>query len=366
MSVLPITTILEELRSRICEMRDSLDPDSLQEQIGELTKLTSESHFWSRSDAQEITRNLARLQERMDMLKQYEKEIEELETIAELLSLEDDRGLEKEFQERSEALREDLEKRRITLLLDEEYDESDAILNVHAGAGGLDSQDWAEMLYRMYLRWAERQDFKVQVLEVSQGEEAGIKSATVLIKGEYAYGLLKCERGVHRLVRISPFDTAKRRHTSFASVSVSPDLPKDVEVEIDPEDLRIDTFRSGGAGGQYVNMTDSAVRITHIPTGIVVSCQNERSQHMNREVAMQILRGRLYERMLQERQERLENIQGEKKEIGWGSQIRSYVFHPYTLVKDHRTNVEKGNVQAVIDGDIEEFIFAELRRRKQT
>ncbi len=300
------------------------------------------------------------------MLKQYEKEIEELETIAELLSLEDDRGLEKEFQERSEALREDLEKRRITLLLDEEYDESDAILNVHAGAGGLDSQDWAEMLYRMYLRWAERQDFKVQVLEVSQGEEAGIKSATVLIKGEYAYGLLKCERGVHRLVRISPFDTAKRRHTSFASVSVSPDLPKDVEVEIDPEDLRIDTFRSGGAGGQYVNMTDSAVRITHIPTGIVVSCQNERSQHMNREVAMQILRGRLYERMLQERQERLENIQGEKKEIGWGSQIRSYVFHPYTLVKDHRTNVEKGNVQAVIDGDIEEFIFAELRRRKQT
>ncbi|KUK59512.1 MAG: Peptide chain release factor 2 [Synergistales bacterium 53_16] len=344
----------------------AFDPDSLQEQIGELTKLTSESHFWSRSDAQEITRNLARLQERMDMLKQYEKEIEELETIAELLSLEDDRGLEKEFQERSEALREDLEKRRITLLLDEEYDESDAILNVHAGAGGLDSQDWAEMLYRMYLRWAERQDFKVQVLEVSQGEEAGIKSATVLIKGEYAYGLLKCERGVHRLVRISPFDTAKRRHTSFASVSVSPDLPKDVEVEIDPEDLRIDTFRSGGAGGQYVNMTDSAVRITHIPTGIVVSCQNERSQHMNREVAMQILRGRLYERMLQERQERLENIQGEKKEIGWGSQIRSYVFHPYTLVKDHRTNVEKGNVQAVIDGDIEEFIFAELRRRKQT
>lgn len=299
------------------------------------------------------------------MLKQYEKEMEELETIAELLSSEDDRGLEKEFRERSEALREDLEKRRITLLLDEEYDESDAILNVHAGAGGLDSQDWAEMLYRMYLRWAERQDFKVQVLEISQGEEAGIKSATVLIKGEYAYGLLKCERGVHRLVRISPFDTAKRRHTSFASVSVSPDLPKDVEVEIDPEDLRIDTFRSGGAGGQYVNMTDSAVRITHIPTGIVVSCQNERSQHMNREVAMQILRGRLYERMLQERQEQLENIQGEKKEIGWGSQIRSYVFHPYTLVKDHRTNFEKGNVQAVIDGDIDEFIFAELRRRKQ-
>lgn len=343
----------------------AFDPGNLDEQIAILTKKTSGSDFWNRDDAQEILRNLARLQEKKDIWEQYEREFEELETFAELLSMEDDRALEKEFYTRAESLKENIEERRVMLLLDEEHDEADAILSVHAGAGGLDSQDWAEMLYRMYLRWAERRNFNVQALETSQGDEAGIKSGTVLVRGEFAYGLLKCERGVHRLVRISPFDTAKRRHTSFASVSVSPDLPKDVEVEIDTEDLRIDTFRSGGAGGQYVNMTDSAVRITHIPTGIVVSCQNERSQHMNREVAMQILRGRLFEKMLQERQERLESIQGEKKEIGWGSQIRSYVFHPYTLVKDHRTNVEKGNVQAVIDGDIDEFIFTELRRRKQ-
>lgn len=342
------------------------DPENIDAQIAELTKRTTESGFWNRHDAQDITRNLSRLQERKEIWTRYEKELEELETIAELLSIEDDRSLEKEFQEKAEAMKKDLENRQVMLLLDEEYDETDAILTVHAGAGGLDSQDWAEMLYRMYLRWAERHDFTVQSLETSEGEEAGIKSATVLVKGEFAYGLLKCERGVHRLVRISPFDTAKRRHTSFASISVSPDLPKDVEVEIDPEDLRIDTFRSGGAGGQHVNMTDSAVRITHLPTGIVVSCQNERSQHMNREVAMQVLRGRLYEKMLQERQEQLDSIQGEKKEIGWGSQIRSYVFHPYTLVKDHRTNTEKGNVQAVLDGDIDEFIYNELRRRKRS
>lgn len=344
----------------------AFDPENIDAQIAELTKRTTENGFWNRRDAQDITRNLSRLQERKEIWTRYEKELEELETIAELLSIEDDRSLEKEFQEKAEAMKKDLENRQVMLLLDEEYDETDAILTVHAGAGGLDSQDWAEMLYRMYLRWAERHDFTVQSLETSEGEEAGIKSATVLVKGEFAYGLLKCERGVHRLVRISPFDTAKRRHTSFASISVSPDLPKDVEVEIDPEDLRIDTFRSGGAGGQHVNMTDSAVRITHLPTGIVVSCQNERSQHMNREVAMQILRGRLYEKMLQERQEQLDSIQGEKKEIGWGSQIRSYVFHPYTLVKDHRTNTEKGNVQAVLDGDIDEFIFNELRRRKRS
>jgi peptide chain release factor 2 len=216
----------------------------------------------------------------------------------------------------------------------------------------------------MYLRWAEEKGFRTHILEITQDEEAGIKSATVLVTGEYAYGYLKTERGVHRLVRISPFDTAKRRHTSFASLNVSPELPDDVEIEIDPEDLKIDTYRSGGAGGQHVNMTDSAVRITHLPTGIVVSCQNERSQHMNRQSAMVVLRGRLYEKMLQERQEQINAIQGEKKEIGWGSQIRSYVLHPYTLVKDHRTNTEKGNVQAVLDGDIDEFILSFLRYRK--
>jgi len=237
-------------------------------------------------------------------------------------------------------------------------------MNIHPGAGGLDSQDWAEMIFRMYLRWAEERGFQARILELFEDDEAGIKSATILVSGDHAYGYLKSERGVHRLVRISPFDTAKRRHTSFASVNVSPELPDDAEIEIASEDLRVDTYRSGGAGGQHVNMTDSAVRITHIPSGIVVSCQNERSQHMNRHSAMQVLRGRLYERMLQEKQEQMNVIQGEKKEIGWGSQIRSYIMHPYTLVKDHRTNLEKGNVQAVLDGDIDEFIQSYLRFRK--
>jgi len=235
---------------------------------------------------------------------------------------------------------------------------------VHAGSGGLDSQDWAEMLLRMYLRWAERVDFKATVLEVSSDAEAGIKSATVLIEGDYAHGYLKSEKGVHRLVRISPFDSAKRRHTSFSSISVSPELPDNVEIEVRQEDLRVDTFRASGAGGQYVNRTDSAVRITHLPSGIVVSCQNERSQHMNREVAMNILKSRLYERAMQERSDALAAVVGDKKESSWGSQIRSYVLHPYMLVKDHRTGAEKGNTQAVLDGDIGDFIMSYLRELK--
>ncbi len=300
----------------------------------------------------------------MEAWKAVEAEIEELQAIADLLSEEKDPDLEKEFYSRAPKLEKSINDRQLLLLLNEEYDDSNAILSIHPGAGGLDSQDWAEMIFRMYLRWAEERGFKTQVLELAEDDEAGIKSATVLVTGDHAYGYLKSERGVHRLVRISPFDTAKRRHTSFASMNVSPELPEDVEIEISPEDLRIDTYRSGGAGGQHVNMTDSAVRITHLSTGIVVSCQNERSQHMNRHSAMQVLRGRLFERMLQEKQEQMNVIQGEKKEIGWGSQIRSYVMHPYTLVKDHRTGLEKGNVQGVLDGDIDDFIQSYLRFRK--
>lgn len=236
-------------------------------------------------------------------------------------------------------------------------------MTVHAGAGGLDSQDWAEILYRMYLRWAEKRGYRINVLDLLQDEEAGIKSVTFLVEGLNAHGFLKSERGVHRLVRISPFDTAKRRHTSFASVDVCPELPEDAEIEIRSEDLRVDTFRSSGAGGQHVNMTDSAVRITHLPSGIVVSCQNERSQHMNRHMAMQILKSRLYEKLMQEKQDTLDALQGEKKEISWGSQIRSYVLHPYTLVKDHRTDHETGNVQGVLDGQIDDFILAYLKWR---
>jgi peptide chain release factor 2 len=253
----------------------------------------------------------------------------------------------------------------VVALLGGELDDRPAILEVHAGEGGTDAQDWADMLLRMYMRWAERRGLGAEVVAVTPGEEAGLKSATVTVDGRNAYGLLAAERGVHRLVRISPFDASKRRHTSFASVDVTPELEDDIEVEISPDDLRIDTFRSSGAGGQHVNVTDSAVRITHLPTGIVVSCQNERSQMQNRAVAMRILKSRLVVRAREEREAELQALRGEKRDIGFGSQIRSYVLHPYQMVKDHRTSVEVGNVNAVLDGDIERFIEAELRRKAQ-
>lgn len=332
-----------------------------QAEAEKLEKLVSEQGFWNRDDAQDISREIALLRNRIDECQQIFSEFQEIEILAEMLEEQDDRDLQTEFDERVAALSKEIETKKLFLLLNEEHDERNAIVTIHAGAGGLDSQDWAEMLYRMYLRWSEQHNFKVKVLDLMQDEEAGIKTVTFLVEGLNAHGFLRSEMGVHRLVRISPFDTAKRRHTSFASVDVSPDLPDDVEVDIRPEDLKTDTFRASGAGGQHVNMTDSAVRITHIPTGIVVSCQNERSQHMNRHVAMQILRSRLFERLMQERQKEIDSLQGEKKEISWGSQIRSYVLHPYTMVKDHRTSAEVGNVQAVLDGDIDTFIMAFLR-----
>ena len=272
----------------------------------------------------------------------------------------DDSELEAEFENRAKNLKSELERYGLLLLLNDEYDSSNAILTIHAGSGGLDSQDWAGMLLRMYLRYCEREGFKADIIEAMDDEGEGIKNATVMIKGNYAYGFFKAEKGVHRLVRISPFDSAHRRHTSFASVLVSPEFSDDVDIEIKPEDLKIDTFRASGAGGQYVNRTDSAVRITHIPSGIVVSCQNERSQLMNRQTAMHVLKSKLYEQALQERQEELNSIVGDKKEAAWGSQIRSYVLHPYTMVKDHRTNFETGNVTAVMDGDLAGFINAYL------
>lgn len=274
---------------------------------------------------------------------------------------EGDVELQKEFDERAAAFRREVKDDQMAILLSGPYDANNAILSVHSGSGGLDSQDWANMLYRMYLRWCEERRFKTKVLDYQVAEEAGIKSATILIQGEMAYGYLRSEIGVHRLVRISPFDTAKRRHTSFASVVVSPEIPDDVEIEIAPEDIRVDTFRSSGAGGQHVNMTDSAVRITHIPTGIVVSCQNERSQHMNKATAMSVLKSKLYQRQIEERQAEMDQLAGEKKESSWGNQIRSYVLQPYTMVKDHRTGEETGNVAAVLDGDIDQFILAYLR-----
>jgi peptide chain release factor 2 len=257
----------------------------------------------------------------------------------------------------------DLVSLEVLSLLGGEFDDHPAILEVHAGEGGTDSQDWADMLLRLYLRWAERRGMKTEIVATTPGEEAGIKSATVTVDGRHAYGLLAAERGVHRLVRISPFDSAKRRHTSFASVGVTPEVEEDVEVDINPEDLRVDTYRSSGAGGQHVNVTDSAVRITHLPSGIVVSCQNERSQMQNRAVAMRILKSRLVARAREERESELRALRGEIRDIGFGSQIRSYVLHPYQMVKDHRTDIEVGNVQGVLDGDIDRFIEAELRRK---
>ena len=262
-----------------------------------------------------------------------------------------------------DELASEVEAAEIKKMLGGEHDRCNAIVTIHPGAGGTESQDWAEMLLRMYLRWIERRGFTRDIIDYQPGDEAGIKAATITLKGDYAYGLMLAEAGVHRLVRMSPFDQAARRHTSFASVFVWPELPDDVEVEIDGKDLRIDTYRSSGAGGQHVNVTDSAVRITHLPTGTVVSCQNERSQHRNRDAAMSVLRARLYDRKLKEQQEKLDKIGGEKKEIAFGSQIRSYVLHPYRLVKDHRTKVDVGNVDRVLDGDLDGFIKIYLMQK---
>jgi peptide chain release factor 2 len=306
---------------------------------------------------------LARLAEDVDTYDRISDRAADARVLWELSVAEDDSPTAVEAGEEVEAIEAELAGLEVLALLAGEFDDAPAILEVHSGEGGTDSQDWGEMLLRMYVRWGERRGMKTDLVDVTPGEEAGIKSATLTVEGRHAYGLLAVERGVHRLVRISPFDAARRRHTSFASVDVTPEVEEDVDVEISPDDLRIDTYRSSGAGGQHVNVTDSAVRITHIPTGIVVSCQNERSQMQNRAVAMRILKSRLLARAREERGAELQALKGEQREIGFGSQIRSYVLHPYQMVKDHRTGVEVGNVQAVLDGDIGAFIDAELKRR---
>jgi peptide chain release factor 2 len=282
--------------------------------------------------------------------------IEEAEVLLDLSAEASDADSEKEAAEKLKEADSEIKRMEVARMLGGEDDGRNAILAINSGAGGTEAQDWASMLYRMYLRWAEERGFAVQTLDYQPGEEAGIKNATVEVSGQYAYGLLKAEVGVHRLVRISPYDAAKRRHTSFASVFVYPEVDDDVEIVINENDLKIDTYRAGGAGGQHVNKTDSAVRITHIPTGIIVQCQNERSQHKNKAFAMKVLASRLYERKLEEEKAKMDVYHKEKREIAWGSQIRSYVLQPYRLVKDHRTDIESGNVDAVLDGDIDQFI----------
>jgi peptide chain release factor 2 len=313
---------------------------------------------------QRLNTELARLNDAIARYDKLVKQLDDLLAMDELLAEEDDAELARELASKIDSLEKQLDHIELANLLSGEYDSHDAIASLHAGAGGVDSQDWTEMLLRMYLRWVEREGLEVELDEVLPGEEAGVKSATFTLKGTNAYGLLSAERGVHRLVRQSPFDQAHRRHTSFASLDVIPLVEQDeAHIEIDPKDLRIDTYRSSSAGGQHVNVTDSAVRITHLPTGITAACQNERSQLQNRAVAMRILTARLAERARREQLERMETLRGPQMGIDFGSQIRSYVLHPYRMVKDHRTNVEVGNVDAVLDGDIDRFIEAELRRR---
>ena len=322
--------------------------------------------MWDDPDsARKLTTELSRVNDVLERHGHLVKQLDDIGAADELLSVEEDPDLAAELRAKLDALQAELDKVELASLLSGEYDGHDAVASLHAGAGGVDSQDWTEMLLRMYLRWAEREGLQAELDEVLPGDEAGTKSATLTVKGTNAYGLLSAERGVHRLVRLSPFDQAHRRHTSFASLDVIPLIEEDDEddVELDPKDLRIDIFRETGPGGQGVNTTDSAVRITHLPTMITAVCQNERSQLQNRAVAMRILKSRLAERARQERDEKLQSLRGERRDIEFGSQIRSYVLHPYRLVKDHRTGVEVGNVDAVLDGDLEPFIEAELRRR---
>ncbi len=322
----------------------------------------SDPEFWNDQDAAQTVINEANaIKEMVNTYKELQEVYDDVEVTYELVKEEDDESLLDELQSGVKQLSKDLNEYELQLLLSEPYDKNNAILELHPGAGGTESQDWASMLLRMYTRWSERKGFKVETMDYLPGDEAGVKSVTLLIKGHNAYGYLKAEKGVHRLVRISPFDSSGRRHTSFVSCEVMPELNDDVDITINTEDLKIDTYRASGAGGQHINTTDSAVRITHTPTNTVVTCQSERSQIKNREQAMKMLKAKLYQLRIEEQQQELDEIRGEQKEIGWGSQIRSYVFHPYSMVKDHRTSFESGNTNAVMDGELDGFIDAYLR-----
>jgi peptide chain release factor 2 len=327
--------------------------------------MMSDPDFWSNpQQAQEISQKLARNKDDVGLFNRLNSSVEDVETLLELAESEEDESLEEEIKSEISDLEKELDQLEFKLMLNGPHDRNGAIIEIHPGAGGTESQDWAEMLLRMYLRWCEKKGFSTQIIDSLQGDEAGIKSVTVMVTGEYAYGYLRAEIGVHRLVRLSPFDANHRRHTSFASLFAFPDIEDDVKIEINDADLRIDTFRSGGPGGQHVNTTDSAVRITHLPTSIVAQCQNERSQHKNKEMAMKVLRARLYEYELGKKNEELAKIHGEKRDIAFGSQIRSYVFHPYRMVKDLRTDVEVGDVDRVMDGGLDIFIEAYLKSKQ--
>ncbi|WP_296864394.1 peptide chain release factor 2 [Thermosyntropha sp.] len=345
-------------------MRVSLDIENKKSKLRELEKKSLSPDFWDdNQQAQAILKEMSELKEDIE---NYEELLNDANYISDMLVMAQEEGEEDLFREMVRDLKY-LVKRfkdfELMTLFSEEHDSKNAIVSLHAGAGGTEAQDWVEILLRMYTRWADNSGYKVEIMDYLAGEEAGIKSVTFLVQGPYAYGKLKCEAGVHRLIRISPFDASGRRHTSFASVSVLPEIDENIEININPEDLKIDTYRAGGAGGQHVNKTDSAVRITHIPTGIVVQCQNERSQHANRLGAMKILAAKLYALKQKELEDNLQSLKGEYKEIAWGNQIRTYTLNPFTLIKDHRTGVEAGNAEAVLDGEFDEFIYACLKQK---
>lgn len=353
---------LNQYKEPMEELKASLELDRKKARMEELEAKMEEPDFWSNPEkAQDITRELKGMKDTVEAFAGLESTMDDAYTMIEMGYEENDASLIPEIEEMIREFRETFEQMRIKTLLSGEYDSNNAIVTLHAGAGGTESCDWAGMLYRMYTKWAESHGYKTEVLDYLDGEEAGIKSITFEVKGENAYGYLKSEKGVHRLVRISPFNAAGKRQTSFASCDVMPDIEEDLSVEIADEDIRIDTYRSSGAGGQHINKTDSAIRITHIPTGVVVQCQNERSQHKNKEKAMQMLKAKLYLIKEQENREKLSDIRGEVSDNGWGNQIRSYVLQPYTMVKDHRTGEESGNVQSVLDGNLDQFMNAYLR-----
>ena len=354
---------LAAVRKQLEEAGQSLQIDHLREQLIEYNEDMGSPGFWDDTErAQKISAKASSVESRIKHYESLCSRADDIEVLMELAEEADDAGMVDEIRAEFDKIKADLETLRLQTLLTGEYDGCNCILSLHAGAGGTEAQDWTQMLYRMYTRFAERMGFTVKLLDLLEGDEAGIKSVTFEVSGDYAYGYLKSERGVHRLVRISPFDANARRHTSFASLDVSPIIEDDGEIEIRPEDLRIDTYRASGAGGQHVNRTDSAVRITHLPTGIVVQCQNERSQVQNKEMCFIWLRARLAELKEQQRQEQMGEIKGELKKIEWGSQIRSYVFQPYTMVKDHRTGYEMGDVNAVMDGKLEGFVTSYLQK----
>lgn len=358
----------EEYKQKILALKPTLQTLSsalkTEEAIEEIERLENQSTaegFWNdMENSQKVLKTIKQLKSKCEFFEKITARYKDLQTLCEMAIEEDDESLLPELTAEYQSFENDLETARLSTLLSGEYDALNAIISFHAGAGGTEAQDWAQMLYRMYTRWAERHGFKYKILDYLDGDEAGIKSAVINIEGENAYGYLKSESGVHRLVRISPFDASGRRHTSFAAVEVMPEITDDSEIEIRPEDLKVDTYRSSGAGGQHVNKTESAIRITHIPSGIIVSCQVERSQHQNRETAMKMLRSKLAEIKERQHLEKIEDIKGVQQKIEWGSQIRSYVFMPYTLAKDHRTNFESGNINAVMDGDLDGFINAYL------